>query len=90
MFNPIIRGWINYYGGYYKSALYRTFWHLDRVLSRWASRKYKRLRGRQRRHTGPLRMRWLDDRSRMSREAHVRICESAGGRFPCATRPFKF
>jgi len=48
MFNPIIRGWINYYGGYYKSALYRTFWHLDRILSRWASRKYKRLRGRQR------------------------------------------
>lgn len=48
MFNPIIRGWINYYGSYYKSALYRTFWHLDRILSRWASRKYKRLRGRQR------------------------------------------
>jgi group II intron reverse transcriptase/maturase len=48
MFNPIIRGWINYYGAYYKSALYRTFWYLDRVLSRWASRKYKRLRGRQR------------------------------------------
>lgn len=22
MFNPIIRGWINYYGSYYKSALY--------------------------------------------------------------------
>ena len=49
MFNPIIRGWINYYGSYCKSALYRTFWHLDRILSRWASRKYKRLRGRQRR-----------------------------------------
>jgi RNA-directed DNA polymerase len=49
MFNPIIKGWINYYGGYYKSALYRTFWHLDRILSRWACRKYKRLRGRQRR-----------------------------------------
>ena len=49
MFNPIIRGWINYYGGYYKSALYRTFWYLDRILSRWASRKYKRIRGRQRR-----------------------------------------
>ncbi len=49
MFNPIIRGWINYYGGYYKSAFYRTFWYLDRILSRWASRKYKRLRGRQRR-----------------------------------------
>jgi group II intron reverse transcriptase/maturase len=54
MFNPIIRGWITYYGSYYKSALYRTFWHLDRILSRWASRKYKRLRGRQRKA-----QRWL-------------------------------
>lgn len=49
MFNPIIRGWINYYGSYYKSALYPTFQHLDRVLSRWAIRKYKRLRKSQRR-----------------------------------------
>ncbi|WP_446479848.1 group II intron maturase-specific domain-containing protein [Bradyrhizobium glycinis] len=24
MFNPIIRGWMNYYGRYYESALYRT------------------------------------------------------------------
>jgi len=48
IFNPIIRGWMNYYGEYYKSALYRTFWHLDRLLSRWASRKYRKLRGRQR------------------------------------------
>ena len=28
----------------------------------------------------------LDDRSRMSREAHVRFCESVGVRFPHATR----
>ena len=48
MFNPMIRGWINYYGTYYKSALYPTLWHLDRLLSKWASRKYRRLRGRQR------------------------------------------
>lgn len=48
MYNPLIRGWINYYGSFYKSALYRTLWHLDRVLSRWAKRKYKRLKGRQR------------------------------------------
>jgi len=48
IFNPVIRGWMNYYGAYYKSALYRTFWHFDRVLSRWASRKYRKLRGRQR------------------------------------------
>jgi RNA-directed DNA polymerase len=32
MYNPIIRGWINYYGSFYKSELYRTVWHLDRVL----------------------------------------------------------
>jgi group II intron reverse transcriptase/maturase len=48
IFNPIIRGWMNYYGAFYKSALYRTFWNLDRLLSRWASRKYRKLRGRQR------------------------------------------
>ena len=48
MFNPVIRGWINYYGSYYHSALCPTLWHLDRLLSMWASRKYKRLRGRQR------------------------------------------
>jgi RNA-directed DNA polymerase len=51
MFNPILRGWINYYGQYYKSALYPTFHVLDRTLVRWATRKYKKLRGHQRRAT---------------------------------------
>jgi RNA-directed DNA polymerase len=49
MFNPIIRGWLNYYGSYYRSALYPLCNHLNRVLKRWAMRKFKRLRGRQRR-----------------------------------------
>ena len=49
MFNPIIRGWINYYGSYYKSALYGLVDQLNRSLKRWAMRKYKRLRRRQRR-----------------------------------------
>ena len=44
MINPVLRGWINYYGHFYKSALYRTFQHLNNILVRWASRKYKRLR----------------------------------------------
>jgi group II intron reverse transcriptase/maturase len=43
--NPVVRGWINYYGRFHKSALYRTFQHLNNILVRWASRKYKRLRG---------------------------------------------
>jgi group II intron reverse transcriptase/maturase len=47
--NPVLRGWINYYGHFYKSALYRTFQHLNNILARWASRKYKRLRGHKRR-----------------------------------------
>ena len=49
MFNSIIQGWINYYGRYYKSALYPTLRSLDRRLVRWATRKYKRLRGHRRR-----------------------------------------
>ena len=49
MFNPIIQGWINYYGCYYKSALYPTLKCLDRRLVMWATRKYKRLRNHQRR-----------------------------------------
>jgi RNA-directed DNA polymerase len=42
--NPVLRGWINYYGSFYKSALYRVFQQLNNILVRWASRKYKRLR----------------------------------------------
>lgn len=42
--NPIIRGWINYYGQYYKSALRWSFNVLNRILVRWAMRKYKKLR----------------------------------------------
>jgi len=49
MFNPILRGWVNYYGRFYKSALYPTLRHLDRVLVQWAMRKYKRLHRHKRR-----------------------------------------
>jgi len=49
MWNPVLRGWINYYGRFYKSALHPVFRHLNRTLIRWASRKHKRLRGHQRR-----------------------------------------
>jgi RNA-directed DNA polymerase len=42
--SPIIRGWINYYGSFYKSALYPILRHLNNILVRWAMRKFKRLR----------------------------------------------
>ncbi len=51
MFNPIIRGWLQYYGRYYRSALYPLLRQLDRSLARWAYRKYKKLRGHLRRAT---------------------------------------
>jgi RNA-directed DNA polymerase len=49
MLNPIIRGWINYYGRFYKSALYPVLRHLNRALVHWARRKYKRLSRHRRR-----------------------------------------
>jgi RNA-directed DNA polymerase len=51
MFNPIIRGWLRYYGRFYRSALYPPMRQLDRSLARWAHRKYKKLRGHLRRAT---------------------------------------
>ena len=47
--NSVLRGWINYYGRFYKSALYPIFDQLNCALKHWAMRKYKKLRGRQRR-----------------------------------------
>lgn len=44
MFNPFIRGWINYYGHFYQSALYPTLRRIDEALINWARRKFKRLR----------------------------------------------
>ena len=42
---PVIRGWLAYYGRFYRSALYPTLHHLNRILVRWAMGKYRRLRG---------------------------------------------
>lgn len=42
MFNPIIRGWINYYGSFYKSGLYPVMRHINMALTRWVRRKYKK------------------------------------------------
>jgi len=43
MFNPVVRGWINYYGCFYKSQLYSVLRHMNRALIYWARRKYKKL-----------------------------------------------
>ena len=42
--NPIIAGWMNYYGQHYRSALYPLLQRVSTYLRRWAGKKYKRLR----------------------------------------------
>jgi RNA-directed DNA polymerase len=42
--NPIVRGWINYYGRFYRSKLISLLRRIDEYLVRWATKKYKRLR----------------------------------------------
>ncbi len=42
--NPIVRGWMNYYGRFYRSRLYPFLARINTYLMRWAGRKYKRLR----------------------------------------------
>ncbi|MEA3484024.1 MAG: group II intron reverse transcriptase/maturase [Pseudomonadota bacterium] len=42
--NPIINGWITYYGRYTRSALYAMCRHVNQALVRWVRRKYKPLR----------------------------------------------
>ena len=42
--NPVLRGWLNYYGRFYRSALHAVFDTLDQYLVRWVRRKYKRLK----------------------------------------------
>ena len=49
MFNSIVQGWINYYGRFYKSMLYPLLRRINEHLVRWACRKYKRLRRREKR-----------------------------------------
>nr|WP_187361705.1 group II intron reverse transcriptase/maturase [Phytoactinopolyspora mesophila] len=44
--NPVVRGWINYYGRFYKSALIPFLQRLNVLLVRWACRKFKRFRRR--------------------------------------------
>jgi RNA-directed DNA polymerase len=42
--NPIVAGWIRYYGRFYRTALDPLLKRVNTYLRRWAGRKYKRLR----------------------------------------------
>jgi RNA-directed DNA polymerase len=42
--NPIVRGWMQYYGAFYRSAMYQLLSRINAYLVRWIRKKYKRLR----------------------------------------------
>lgn len=45
-YNPVISGWIHYYGRFYKSRLGQLLRRINFYLIRWAMRKYKRFKRR--------------------------------------------
>jgi len=42
--NPLLRGWIAYYGRYAPSALYPLLRYVNQTLVVWAMRKFKRFK----------------------------------------------
>jgi RNA-directed DNA polymerase len=44
--DPAVRGWMNYYGRYYRTECIAVLQHINEALARWARWKYKRLRRR--------------------------------------------
>ena len=102
--NPVVKGWINYYGKFYKTKLKDFMRAINLRIVKWVRSKYLKVR------PSVLKgLRWLksisrkqpklfahwaygalptvgDNRSRMRRESHVRICENFGAEMPGFTR----
>lgn len=57
--NPVVRGWINYYGRFYAAELRNFLGILNKKMALWVRRKFKRFKGMK---TAPIR--WLRDISR--------------------------
>jgi RNA-directed DNA polymerase len=46
--NPVVRGWMNYYGRFYRSKCVQILRHLNEALAAWVRRKYTKFRRRER------------------------------------------
>ena len=46
--NPSVRGWVNYFGRFYRSKCLHVLRHLNEALAAWVRRKFKRFRQRER------------------------------------------
>jgi RNA-directed DNA polymerase len=44
--NPMIRGWMGYFGSYYPSQMRKTLRFIDLILVNWAMRKFKRFKAK--------------------------------------------
>ena len=64
--NPAVRGWVHYYGRFYRSKCMQVLRHLNEALGAWARRKYKRFRRRER-----ASMHWLGRIARRDRQLFV-------------------
>jgi RNA-directed DNA polymerase len=64
--NPVVRGWMNYYGRYYRSKCVQVLSHLNVALAAWVRRKYKRYRRRER-----ASMHWLGRIAKRDRNLFV-------------------
>src|SRR5947199_848565 len=60
--NPLLRGWLEYYGRYAPSALYPLLRYVNQTLLAWAMRKFKRFKAHKIRASGFL-QRLAADRS---------------------------
>lgn len=46
--NPVVRGWMNYYGRFYRSRCVQVLRHLNEAIAAWVRRKFTRFRNRER------------------------------------------
>jgi len=46
--NPSLRGWMNYYGKFYRSEAIKAIRYIEQVLMKWVCRKFKRFRKHER------------------------------------------
>ena len=42
--NPVVRGWLTYYGAFYRSALCSVLYRINTYVLRWIMKKYKNRR----------------------------------------------
>jgi len=71
-----VRGWMNYYGRFYRSRCVQVLRHLHEALGAWARRKYRRFRRRER-----ASMHWL---GRIARRERTLFAHWAHGVLPDA------